>query len=218
MLRNFYNSSESGSHSGLWFSLAVMLTASFSVRNSHQRITLSRSILPRVNLSCRKYKFQLRQLVRDGALARVREQTLHGNTGPMLKSGRILVQFVPQPPTTLAVSVYTHTAQKPVAPSRLPLYLGRKGRGKVISVLWLGVPALSRFYLRSSSCTRVGVLVLGCSCWGTRVVSLALTFHLYAWSISLISLVLTLWLFLGYQRFLARTHPVVMLRIIVILR
>ena len=28
---------------------------------------------------------------------------------------------VPQPPTALAVSVCTHTAQKPVAPPRLPL-------------------------------------------------------------------------------------------------
>ena len=44
------------------------------------------------------------------------------------------------------------------------------------------------------------------------VVMLALTFHLYVWS-SIVSLVLTLQLFLGYQRFLARTHAVVMLRI-----
>ena len=110
---------------------------------------------------------------------------LHGSTGPVLNSGRILVQLVPQPPTALAVYVCTHTAQKPVAPPRLPLCLGRGSRGKVMAVLWLEVPALSRSYLRSSYT------------WGTRVVPFALMFHLYAWS-SIVSLVLTLQLFLGY--------------------
>ena len=118
---------------------------------------------------------------------------LHGSTGPVLNSGRILVQLVPQPPTALGVSVCTHTAQKPVAPPRLPLCLGRGSRENVISVLWLGVPALSRSYLRSSYT------------WGTRVVPFALTFNLYAWS-SIVSLVLTLQLLLGYKRFLARNH------------
>ena len=33
---------------------------------------------------------------------------------------------------------------KAVAPPRLPLYSGREGTRKVISVLWLRVPALSR--------------------------------------------------------------------------
>ena len=51
MLRNFFNSSSSGSHSGLRFSVAVMLTASFSVRNSHQRITLSLSLSLSLTLS-----------------------------------------------------------------------------------------------------------------------------------------------------------------------
>ena len=135
-----------------------------------------------------------------------REPILHGSTGPVLKSARILVQLVPQPPTALVVSVCTHTAQILAAPPRLPLYLGREGRGKVISVLWLGVPGLSRSSLRSNYS------------WGTHLVLLALTFHLYAQSISIVSLVLTLQLFLGYQRFFARTHPIIMLRIIVILR
>ena len=108
-----------------------------------------------------------------------------------------------QPPTALAVSGCTHTAQKPVVPPRLPLCLCREGRGKVISILWLGVPALSRSYLRFSYT------------WGTHGVLFALTFHLCAWSISLVSLVLKLQLFLGSQRFLARNHAVVMLRIIV---
>ena len=107
------------------------------------------------------------------------EQIFTWKNRPYGRFGRILVQLVPQPPTALAVYVCTHTAQKPVAPPRLPLYLGRGSRGKVISVLWLGVPALSRSYLRSS-CT-----------WRTRVVPFALTFHLYAWS-SIVSLVLTL--------------------------
>ena len=35
------------------FSLVVMLTARFSLKHSHQRIILSRSILPKVKLSCR---------------------------------------------------------------------------------------------------------------------------------------------------------------------
>ena len=93
-----------------------------------------------------------RSLIR--AVFIIREQILHGRTG---RFGRIFVQLVPQSSTALAVSVCTHTAQKPVASPRLPLCLCREGRGKVISVLWLGVPALSCSYLRSSY---IGVLVL----------------------------------------------------------
>ena len=55
--------------------------------------------------------------------AHAENRYLHRSTGPMLNSGRILVQLVPQPPIALAVSVCTHTAQKPVAPPRLPLCL-----------------------------------------------------------------------------------------------
>ena len=83
------------------------------------------------------------------------------------------------------IRVYAHSTEtRSSAP--MPLCLGREGRGKVISVLWLGVPALSRSYLRSSYT------------WGTRVVPFIFTFHLYAWSISLFLLVLMLQLFLRY--------------------
>ena len=129
-------------------------------------------------------------------ICRSREQIFTWKHWPRVKFWQDFgVVGTPATDSAGSIRVYAHSTEtRSSAPIAAMLRQSGQREGHIL--------ALSRSYLRSSYT------------WGTRVVPFALTFHLYAWN-SIVSLVLTLQLFLGYWRFLACNHAVVMLRIIV---